>query len=114
MNLFRAMNADPAWLRQLRPWTLFYLGIVLLKLLFFAIDPLPKFIMGDSASYIQTAVTYWIPEARSYFYGYIIRWTSVGIQSLTSLLLFQLFLSAVVCILAARVGRIIFQLRLRW
>jgi hypothetical protein len=114
MSLFRPTNADPAWLRQLRPWTLFCLGIVLLKLLFFAIDPLPKFIMGDSASYIQTAVTYWIPEARSYFYGYVIRWTSVGIQSLTPLLLLQLFLSAVVSILAARIGHVIFGLRLAW
>ena len=108
------MNAIAGWVRQLQSWAWFCLGVLLLKSLFFAIDPLPKFVMGDSGAYIQTALTGWIPEARSYFYGYFIRWSSVGSQSLGSLLIFQLLFSAVVSILAAMICHVVFQLRLRW
>ena len=33
------------------------------------LDPTPKLFMGDSWSYIWTALTGWIPGDRSYFYG---------------------------------------------
>lgn len=114
MNLSQSSNADPAGGRQLQSWVWFCLGILLVKVLFFALDPLPKFIIGDSAAYIQTAMTGWIPEARSYFYGYVIRWSSVGIESLNGLLVLQLLLSAMASIIAARIGRVIFQLSSAW
>ncbi len=114
MNLPRPMNAIPGWVRHLKTWAWFCLGVLLLKSLFFAIDPLPKFVMGDSGAYIQTALTGWIPEARSYFYGYFIRFSSVGTQSLSSLLILQLLFSAAVSILVATICHEIFQLRLRW
>ena len=97
-----------------RCWALFCFLVFALKLLLFAIDPLPKFVMGDSGSYIWTALTGWIPEDRSYFYGYVIRWTSVWPESLTGLLAFQIFLSAITCILLAAICRFIFKLPARW
>src|SRR5436190_195804 len=99
---------------EARGWALFCFLIFALKLLLFAVDPLPKFVMGDSGSYIWTALSGWIPEDRSYFYGYVIRWTSVWPESLTGLLTFQVCLSAIACILLAAICRFIFKLPARW
>jgi hypothetical protein len=95
-------------------WALFCFSVVVLKFLLFAIDPLPKFVMGDSRSYIWTALTGWIPEDRSYFYGYIIRWTSVWPESLTGLVAFQVCLSAITCIVLAAICRFILKLPACW
>lgn len=100
--------------REFQHWTLFCFFIFLLKILLFAADPQPKFVMGDSGSYIWTALTGWIPPDRSYFYGYVIRWSAVWSESLTSLLLVQLTLSAATSVLAALISRLIFNLPLRW
>jgi hypothetical protein len=99
---------------QLHGWALFCFSVFALKLLLFAIDPLPKLIMGDSGSYLWTALTGWIPDDRSYFYGYVIRWTSFWTESLTGLLAFQICLSTVTCILFAAICRFIFELPARW
>src|SRR5882757_1670954 len=80
-------------------WILFCFSIFALKLLLFAIDPLPKLYMGDSGSYIWTALSGWIPPDRSFFYGYVIRWTALWTQSLTFLLVLQAFLGAITAIL---------------
>ncbi len=100
--------------RKHEGWFLFCLSILLLKLALFAIDPTPKLIMGDSWSYIQTALTDWIPEARSYFYGYVIRWSSVWLHSLTPLLVLQLLVSAAVAVGCALICRFFFGLSARW
>jgi hypothetical protein len=100
--------------REREGWLLFCLSILLLKLALFAIDPTPKLLMGDSRDYIQTALTGWIPQARSYFYGYVIRWFSVWTQSLTSLLVLQLLVSAAVAIGGALICRFVFDLSARW
>jgi hypothetical protein len=95
-------------------WLLFCVSILLLKLALFAVDPTPKLLLGDSWSYIQTALTDWIPEARSYFYGYVIRWSSVWTRSLTSLLVLQLLISAAVAVGSALICRFVFGLSARW
>lgn len=100
--------------REREGWLLFCLSVLLLKLALFAVDPTPKLLMGDSWSYIQTALTDWIPEARSYFYGYVIRWSSVWPESLTPLLVLQLLISAAVAIGCAFICRSIFRLSVRW
>jgi hypothetical protein len=100
--------------REREGWLLFCVSIVLLKLALFAVDPTPKLLLGDSWSYIQTALTDWIPEARSYFYGYVIRWSSVWTQSLTSLLVLQLLVSAAVAVGSALICRFVFGLSARW
>jgi len=99
-------------------WWVFCVAIVVLKFLLLALDPSPKLFLGDSLSYIWTALSGWIPEDRSYFYGYVIRWlsvwtcslTSVWTCGLTSLLIVQVFLGAVIAITVAWICRAIFSL----
>jgi hypothetical protein len=95
-------------------WWLFCLAIVVLKFSLLAIDPLPKLFMGDSRTYLWTALSGWIPEDRSYFYGYVIRWLSQWTQSLTSLLIVQVFLSALIAIIVAWICGAVFGLANRF
>ena len=91
-------------------WWLFCLGIVVLKFLLLAVDSAPKLYLGDSISYIWTALTGWIPEDRSYFYGFVIRGLSVWTHSLTPLLIVQAALGAVIAIVLTRICRTSFGL----
>lgn len=102
----------PVWASQ--GWGTFCFAIFIFKLFLFACDPTPKVYMGDSSSYIWTALSGWIPADRSYFYGYVIRWTAVASGSLTSLLVLQVSLSALTCILLAVIARSVFSLPSRW
>src|SRR6187551_1327880 len=83
----------PKTLTRLSPegkqWWLFCLVVVAIKIFLLALDPLPKMFIGDSACYIATAIVGWIPDDRSYFYGFVIRWVALSVQSLTPLLLLQ-------------------------
>ena len=94
-------------------WRLFCLLIVLLKFTLLALDPLPKMFVGDSICYLSTALAGWIPDDRSYFYGYVIRWVSLWTGSLTFLLLLQSLISALTALLLARTCRSIFGLSAR-
>lgn len=114
MKTVRPAIERPTGLSRPYSWAFFCVGILLLKFLLFALDPSPKLYMGDSGSYIWTALSGWIPEDRSYLYGFVIRWTSVWTGSLTWLLYLQLFLSAVACILFAAIMRDSFRLPARW
>jgi hypothetical protein len=91
-------------------WWLFCLLIVALKFVLLGLDPVPQLFMGDSGSYLLTAVSGWIPPDRSFLYGYVIRWSSLGTGSLTSLLVLQVFLAAVTSILVALICRWFFGL----
>jgi hypothetical protein len=91
-------------------WWLFGLAIVVVKFLLLALDPLPKLFLGDSFSYIYTALSGYIPGDRSFFYGYVIRMVSVWTGSLTSLLIFQAFLGAIIALIVAWIARAIFEL----
>ena len=51
-----------------------------------------------------------VPPDRSFVYGYLIRWSSLGTGSLTSLLILQVFLATVTAILVALICRCIFGL----
>jgi hypothetical protein len=92
---------------------MFCASILMLKLCLLAIDPLPKFFMGDSGSYLWTALTGWIPHDRSYFYGYVIRWVALSTESLTALLLLQSFLSALTALFLTYICRSMFALSAR-
>jgi hypothetical protein len=98
---------------QNREWCLFVLGILAVKFLLLILDPLPKFYLGDSFSYIYTATSGWIPSDRSYFYGYVIRWLALWTASLTPLLIVQVCLGSVVAVTAAWICWTIFELP-RW
>lgn len=93
-----AESSAPVRLSRDRFWWLFCLLILVVKLIFLAVDPLPKVFLGDSESYIYTALTGWIPEDRSYFYGFVIRWVALSSESLSPLLILQTALSALVAI----------------
>src|SRR4029079_8682566 len=58
----------------LNVWRLFCMLIFAVKLLLLWLDPTPKLYLGDSGSYIRTALIGSIPSDRSYFYGYLVRW----------------------------------------
>jgi hypothetical protein len=94
-------------------WWLFCLLILVLNFLFLAFDPLPKLFMGDSESYLWTALSGWMPPDRSFLYGYVIRWSSLWTESLTSLLILQAFLGAATAILVTIICRSIFGLASR-
>lgn len=91
-------------------WWLFCLLIVALKFVLLALDPAPKFFMGDSGSYIWTALSGWIPPDRSFVYGYVIRWSAVWTGSLNSLLVLQVLVGAGTALIFTSTCRLIFGL----
>ena len=107
------LKSLPAVTNEASQWWFFCLLIVVLKIFLFALDPLPKMFMGDSACYISTALDGWLPDDRSYFYGYVIRWVALWTESLTPLLLLQSFVSALTALLLAHTCRTIFGLSAR-
>jgi hypothetical protein len=94
-------------------WWLFCLLILALNFLLLEFDPLPKLFMGDSGSYLWTALSWWIPPDRSFLYGYVIRWSSLWSKSLTPLLILQAFFGAVTAIVVALICQWIFGLASR-
>ena len=98
---------------EARQWWLFCLIVVALKFVLLALDPLPKLFIGDSACYISTALVGWIPDDRSYFYGYVIRWVALSTGSLTSLLVWQTLISALTVLLFTHTCRSILGLPAR-
>lgn len=70
-------------------WWLFCFLLLLLKCLLLGLDANPKMFMGDSGSYLWTALSGWIPPDRSFVYGFLIRWVAISTHSLTSLLILQ-------------------------
>jgi len=92
-------------------WTSFIMLVFFVKFLFFCIDPLPMFYLGDSHSYLTTASTGWIPLDRSFVYGFVIRLVAVSAHSLTSLIAFQVFTSGLNAILLAYVLQKFFSVR---
>jgi Dolichyl-phosphate-mannose-protein mannosyltransferase len=91
-------------------WWLFCLLVLAFNFFLLALDPLPKLFLGDSATYLHTALKGGGPADRSFLYGYVIRWSSVWTHSLTSLLILQAFLGAITAILIAVICRSIFGL----
>jgi hypothetical protein len=77
-----------------------YLGyllvaILIVKVALFFADPHPRFLMGDSASYLYTAVHGWIPPDRSFTYGFLIRPLAVWAHSFLPLMIFQFCISGI-------------------
>jgi hypothetical protein len=96
------LNALPiATFRAVNGWWLFCALILAIKLLLLWLDPMPKLFMGDSWSYIWTALTGWIPKDRSYFYGYLIRWLAVWPHSFAPLLVVQTLASGATAVMFA-------------
>src|SRR5262245_4968244 len=94
----------------LNAWWLFCALVFAIKLLLLWLDPTPKLFLGDSWSYIWTALTGWIPGDRSYFYGYLIRWLAVWPHSFALLLLMQALASSATAIMFALICRRFFEI----
>ena len=60
-----------------------------LKVLLLLVDAHPMLYLGDSASYLRTALSGWIPGDRSFTYGFFLRLAAVWPQSLGCLVIFQ-------------------------
>jgi len=73
----------------------FILSALAVKAMILLADPSPQLFLGDSESYLYTAQTGWIPPDRSFLYGFLVRWLSVGSGSLFSLVLGQSLASAI-------------------
>ena len=90
----RVGSASPA----ANSWMLFCVLVLAIKVLLLWLDPTPKLFMGDSGSYIRTALIGSIPRDRSYFYGYLVRWLAVWPHSFTPLLVIQALASGATAI----------------
>jgi len=84
-----------------RYWALLLGAIGALKGGLWWLDPTMGFFFGDSASYLYTAVSEWIPPDRSYSYGFLVRYATLGNRSLDWLVINQILLSVLVCLLVA-------------
>jgi hypothetical protein len=91
-------------------WLLFCALILAIKLLLLWLDPTPKLYLGDSGSYIHTALTGSIPRDRSYFYGYFVRCLSVWPHSFTPLLVAQALASGATAIVFALICSRFFEM----
>lgn len=90
-------------------WTAMAAAVLALKLVGLVSDPQPQFFMGDSASYVHSALTGWIPPDRSYLYGLLIRLIVGDTQSLAPLVLVQAVASAATALLASWWARLVFS-----
>ena len=94
-------------------WIGFILAVFCLKGALLRLDSLPQFFMGDSYSYLATAIFQWIPPDRSFVYGLVVRGFGITTRSLETILLFQTFLGAVTAVLTAGLLTRYFGVR-RW
>jgi len=60
-----------------------------IKLVIFVLDSSPQVYLGDSMSYLTTAMLGWIPADRSFVYGYIVYGLTARSRSLSSLVAVQ-------------------------
>src|SRR5258705_1434613 len=91
-------------------WWLFCVLIFAIKLLLLWLDATPKLYMGDSWSYIHTALIGSIPRDRSYFYGYLVRWVAVWPNGFTPLLVAQALASGATAIVFALICSCFFEM----
>lgn len=93
MSMISTESPDKKFeLRRVIYWVFF------IKFIIFLIDPNVMFFLGDSCSYINTALYGWIPSDRSFLYGLIIGGLTIISGSLTSLVFFQVICSGMVAV----------------
>jgi len=90
-------------------WSALAFGVLALKVVGLLLDPQPQFFMGDSASYIHSALTGWVPADRSYLYGQFVRFIVADTQSLAPLVLAQAAAGGATALLAARWAQLVFN-----
>ena len=73
--------------------------VAVIKLAGLALDPSLRFFLGDSGSYLHTAITGWIPPDRSFLYGWLIGATAMPTQSAFALVAVQTLFGALSALL---------------
>lgn len=63
--------------------------VTAIKLAGLVLDPSLRFFLGDSGSYLHTAITGWIPPDRSFLYGWLIAATALPAKSAFALVALQ-------------------------
>jgi len=91
------LNNGGALFRLVRRYPLFAIAVIVLaiKLSLFVLDPTPHFFMGDSATYVGSAIHGYVPLDRSFTYGLLIRWIALGFHTLQTLIFAQVIAGAV-------------------
>ncbi len=89
------MSVDSASRARLRHAVAIFAAILAVKFALLAFDPTVRLFFGDSASYIHSALTGWVPPDRSYFYGRLLLATALAMHSLLALALVQSLFGAV-------------------
>ena len=89
-------------------------ALMALKLSLMLIDGRPSVFMGDSGSYLYTALHDYIPHDRSWAYGYLLRPLAIWPHSMRFLLVVQAAVSAVSAWLIAVILTTGFAIRFRW
>ena len=82
-----------------------------LKAFLLLVDAHPMLYLGDSASYLRTALTGWIPGDRSFTYGFFLRPAAIWPQSLSSALIIQTLAGVVSSLGLALILRRFFKVR---
>lgn len=72
-----------------------FAAILTIKLALLAFDPTVRLFFGDSASYIHSALTGWVPPDRSYLYGRVFLATALTAHSMFALALVQSLFGAI-------------------
>jgi hypothetical protein len=85
-------------------WLLLTLVLVAIKLSLILVDPTQRFFLGDSESYLHSALTGWIPPDRSFVYGLFVRHTAVWPGALVGLLAAQSLCGVLTALLCARIA----------
>ena len=87
--------------------------LALLKLGLLAGDPTIRLYLGDSASYLHSAMTGWVPGDRSFVYGWLLGWLVVPTGTLLSVGLLQSLLGILTAWLVYKLARCSFGLDYR-
>jgi hypothetical protein len=99
-----APEGAPAFKRPGRTWLLWgllTLALIASKAAWLLADPTPMLFLGDSESYLATALDGWMPPDRSFVYGELLRLVAVLPHSLAPLLVLQVACSVVAALLLA-------------
>jgi len=100
-------------IRQAR-WPVLLAALVALKFGLLLVDGKPSIFMGDSGSYLYTALHDYIPHDRSFAFGYLLRALAVWPHSLRFFLFAQGAMSAITAWLIAVILTRVFSVRFRW
>jgi hypothetical protein len=90
---------------SLRWWLVLAAVLAALKLVIGVADPTVRFFLGDSESYLHSAITGWIPPDRSFVYPWLLKVGVVAFGSLTALVVVQSLCGVATALIAAGIAR---------